>query len=122
MLICTVFAQDARQRTVDTIVQDVMAALPTQNAAECYEQMADLAKSAPQSVTYLASMPQPVPKSGAVSNNILEYAISGVVRYATDPANANVKENVKAGIEQAIAATTDKYNKQFLQVRDLRME
>ena len=115
MLICTVFAQDARQRTVDTIVQDVMAALPTQNAAECYEQMADLAKSAPQSVTYLASMLQPVPTSGAVSNNILEYAISGVVRYATDPANADVKENVKAGIEQAIAATTDKYNKQFLE-------
>ena len=70
-----------------------MAALPAQNAADCYEQMADLAKAAPQSVTYLASKLHPV-SAAPVSNNILEYAISGVVRYATDPANAEVKENV----------------------------
>ena len=114
MFICPLFAQDARQRNVETIVQDVMAALPAQNAADCYEQMADLAKAAPQSVTYLASKLQPV-SDKPVSNNILEYAISGVVRYATDPVNAGVKENVKKGLEQAIAAATDKYIKQFLQ-------
>lgn len=114
IFICPLFAQDARQRNVETIVQDVMAALPAQNAADCYEQMADLAKAAPQSVTYLASKLQPV-SDKPVSNNILEYAISGVVRYATDPVNAGVKENVKKGLEQAIAAATDKYIKQFLQ-------
>lgn len=117
MLICPLYAQDARQRTVETIVQDVMAALPAQNAAECYEHMADLAKSAPQSVIYLASKLQPVETVKAPTNNILEYAISGVVRYATDPANAGLKENVKKGLEQAISATADKYNKQFLEAQ-----
>ena len=116
MFMCPLSAQDARQRNVETIVQDVMAALPAQNAADCYEQMADLAKAAPQSVTYLASKLQPV-SAAPVSNNILEYAISGVVRYATDPANAEVKENVKKGLEQAIAAATDKYIRQFLEAQ-----
>jgi hypothetical protein len=108
----TLNAQDARQRTVETIVQDVLAALPAENLTDCYVQMADLAKSAPASVEMLGSMLQPA-EAGA--NNIVEYAIVGVVRYATDPANAAVKENVKKGIEAAAAACKDKYNKQFLE-------
>ena len=108
----TLTAQDARQRTVETIVQDVLAALPTDNLADCYVQMADLAKSAPASVEMLASMLQPA-EAGA--NNLVEYAIAGVVRYATDPANASVRENVKKGVVAAAAACKDKYNKQFLE-------
>lgn len=108
----TLNAQDARQRTVETIVQDVLAALPAENLTDCYVQMADLAKAAPASVEMLGSMLQPA-EAGA--NNIVEYAIVGVVRYATDPANAAVKDNVKKGIEAAAAACKDKYNKQFLE-------
>ena len=104
----TLNAQDARQRTVETIVQDVLAALPAENLTDCYVQMADLAKAAPASVEMLGSMLQPA-EAGA--NNIVEYAIVGVVRYATDPANAAVKDNVKKGIEAAAAACKDKYNK-----------
>ena len=52
---CSIFAQDARQRTVETIVQDVLAALPAENLTDCYVQMADLAKSAPASVEMLGS-------------------------------------------------------------------
>lgn len=108
----TLNAQDARQRTVETIVQDVLAALPTDNLADCYVQMADLAKAAPASVEMLAGMLQPA-EAGA--NNLVEYAIAGVTRYATDPANAAVKENVKKGLVAAVAACKDKYNKQFLE-------
>lgn len=108
----TLNAQDARQRTVETIVQDVLAALPTDNLTDCYVQMADLAKAAPASVEMLAAMLQPA-EAGA--NNLVEYAIAGVTRYATDPANAAVKENVKKGLVAAAAACKDKYNKQFLE-------
>jgi hypothetical protein len=109
---CSVFAQDARNRTMETVVQDVLAALPTDNLTEYYVQMADLAQEAPASVVKLASMLKPA-EAGA--NNLVEYAISGVVRYATDPANAAVKDAVKAGVEKAIASCKDKYNKQFLE-------
>lgn len=110
----SVAAQDARQRKMATIVQDVLAAMPTDDLTEFYVQMADLAGAAPESVVYLASRLQP---ADAASNNLLEYAISGVVRYATDPANAGVKENVKKGIEQAIQSCTDQYNRQFLEAQ-----
>lgn len=113
-LCCSLSAQDSRQRTVETIVQDVMAALPAQDMAACNEQMADLAKAAPASVVYLASRLQP---AEARSNNIVEYALSGVVRYATDPSNADVKEDVMKGLEQAVVAATDKYNRQFLEAQ-----
>ena len=111
---CSIFAQDARNRTMETVVQDVLAALPTDNLTEYYVQMADLAQEAPASVEKLASMLKPA-EAGA--NNLVEYAISGVVRYATDPANAAVKEAVKTGVEKAIASCKDKYNKQFLQAQ-----
>ena len=109
---CSLFAQDARQRTVDTIVQDVLAAMPAQNHAEYSEQMSDVAAAAPASVEMLASMLKP---AEAACNNLVEYAIVGVVRYATDPANEDVKANVKTGIENAIKSCKDKYNKQFLE-------
>ena len=70
----TLTAQDARQRTVETIVQDVLAALPTDNLADCYVQMADLAKSAPASVEMLASMLQPA-EAGA--NNLVGVPYTG---------------------------------------------
>ena len=111
-LCLTVTAQDARQRTVETIAQDVMAALPTENLTDLYVQMADLAGAAPQSVVYLASRLKPA-KDGV--NNIVEYALSGVVNYATDPANNDIKENVRKGLEEAVSACKDKYNRQFLE-------
>ena len=107
---CSLFAQDARQRTVDTIVQDVLAAMPAQNQDDFNAQMSDLAQGAPASVEKLASMLKP---ADAGANNLVEYAISGVTRYATDPANEAVKDKVKAGLENAAAACRDKYNKQF---------
>ena len=111
---CSLFAQDARQRTVDTIVQDVLAAMPAQNQDDFNAQMSDLAQGAPASVEKLASMLKP---ADAGANNLVEYAISGVTRYATDPANEAVKDKVKAGLENAAAACRDKYNKQFLEAQ-----
>ena len=54
-------------------MQDVLAALPTDNLTECYVQMADLAQQAPASVVKLASMLKPA-EAGA--NNLVEYAIA----------------------------------------------
>ena len=45
-LVFSVYAQDARQRTTETIVADVLAAMPAQDASQFNEQMKDLAGSA----------------------------------------------------------------------------
>ncbi len=74
------WAQDTRKRTVETIVQDVLAQMPTQNLNDLNREMEDLAKAAPQSVVILANMLQP---AGKHTNTLVEYAISGVVSYAS---------------------------------------
>ena len=106
------FAQDGRNRTVNTIVSDVLAQMPCDNAAALEAQMADLAKSAPASVEAVAALFQPVEK---MANNKFEYAISGVVRYVNTPGNEKYKDAVAKGLQNAIAKTSDKVAKSFFE-------
>lgn len=105
-------AQDARQRTVDTIVGDVLAQMPAQNAAAQESDMLDLVKAAPESIVKLASMLQSADKG---ANNRIEYAINGLTNFAATPGNQIWQTAVKAGLKQAISACTDPTNKQFLE-------
>ena len=107
-----VLAQDARQRTVETIVADVVAEMPAQNAAAFDRTMADIAKAAPRSVELLAAMLVPQDKG---KNNLVEYALSGVTKYVSDPAHSQYKAAVTEGFKAGAAACADKYNKQFLE-------
>ncbi|MBQ2565928.1 MAG: DUF1080 domain-containing protein, partial [Bacteroidales bacterium] len=104
-----VLAQDARQRTVETIVADVVAEMPAQNAAAFDRTMADIAKAAPRSVELLAAMLVPQDKG---KNNLVEYALSGVTKYVSDPAHSQYKAAVTEGFKAGAAACADKYNKQ----------
>ena len=105
------YAQDARQRAVSTIVQDVLAQMPVQTKTEFNNEFKDLAASAPQSVTMLAGM---LKSAGSSTNDVVEDALNGLTNFVTDPANASYLKNVKKGFEEAAAACPDKYNKAFL--------
>ena len=105
-------AQDARQRSVETIVGDVVAQMPAQTAEALASDMLDLAKAAPESVIQLAAMLQS-PEMGA--NNRIEYAINGLTNFAATPGNQAWKPAVKEGLKQAAALCTDPVNKQFLE-------
>lgn len=59
----TMSAQDARQRTVETVVADVLAAMPANNATDFNTQMSDLAAAAPASVVETAKMMKPAAKA-----------------------------------------------------------
>ena len=72
-LAVSVYAQDARQRTVQTVVADVLAAMPAQNSADFATQMGDLAATAPQSVVEVAKMLKPA--GDGVKNAVFEYAV-----------------------------------------------
>ena len=111
-LAVSVYAQDARQRTVQTIVADVLAAMPAQNSADFATQIGDLAKAAPQSVVEVASMMKPAGEG--VRNAVYEYALQGLVSYVNDPAHSDKKADVLKGLQQAAAACADPYNKGFL--------
>lgn len=104
-------AQDARQRTVETVVADVLAAMPAANSADFETQMADLAAAAPESIVQVAAMLKPT--GAGVENSIFEYALSGVSRYAS-AADKSVKAKVGQGFKKAVEATADPANKAFL--------
>ena len=108
----SMYAQDARQRTVQTIVADVLAAMPAQNSSDFATQMGDLAAAAPQSIVEVAKLMKPA--GDGVKNAIYEYALQGVVSYVNDPAHAAKKADVLKGLQDAAAACSDTYNKQLL--------
>ena len=106
----SVSAQDQRQRKPETIVQDVLAQMPTQNHDDFEREIGDLAKGAPQTVTILCRMLQPAEKA---CNNMVEYAISGVVSYASG--HTQYAGAVRQAIEEAVSSAPDQTAKEFLQ-------
>ncbi|MCR5849526.1 MAG: DUF1080 domain-containing protein [Bacteroidaceae bacterium] len=109
------FAQDARNRAPETIVQDVLALVPIQKQADFNNEMQPLVQAAPKSITILAAMLKPAAQR---VNAKVEYAIHGAVAYAGT--NDTWAANVREGLKQAIAAQADKDAKQFLE-NELRL-
>ena len=104
-------AQDARQRTVLTVVQDALAQLPAQDAGSLDREMADIAANAPESVEILAGMLQPAAQG---QNSVVEYALNGVVNYVGRPENGGSAASVKAGLVSGLEKCTDPANRVFL--------
>jgi hypothetical protein len=109
------FAQDARNRSTETIVQDVLALVPIQKQADFNNEMQPLVSAAPKSITMLAAMLKPAAQR---VNAKVEYAIHGAVAFAGT--NAAFADKVREGLKQAIAAQSDKDAKQFLE-NELRL-
>lgn len=109
----SVFAQDARQRLTTTIVGDVLAQMPAQNAADASTNLKDIAASAPESIAILADMLQSAEKG---ANNKVEYVLSGVTNYVSVE-GAQYKDAVKKGLKDAAEKVSDKYNKAFIQTQ-----
>ena len=109
------FAQDARNRSAETIVQDVLALVPIQKQADFNNEMQPLVQAAPQSITMLAAMLKPATQQ---ANAKVEYAIHGAVAFAGT--NEAWAAKVREGLKQAIAAQSDKDAKQFLE-NELRL-
>lgn len=104
----TASAQDARQRTTQTIVQDILALMPIQQKTDFDREMKDVAEAAPATVEMLCQMLQPAEKA---VNNKVEYALSGVVNYAAEhPAcKAKVLEALKASAPKAADETARQF-------------
>ena len=109
------FGQDARGRVPSTVVSDVLAAMPCDDAATLAQNVQDLAVSAPATVELLAAR---LGEQG--TNALVEYALSSLAAFVSDPARAQYKDAVREGFAKGIAAQTDPVNRQFL-LAQLRM-
>ena len=103
------FGQDARGRVPETVVGDVLAVMPCDNAATLAQNVQDLVASAPTTVELLAAR---LGEQG--TNALVEYALSSIAAYISDPANAQYKNAVREGFAKGIAAQADPVNRQFL--------
>lgn len=111
------FAQDSRQRKPETIVQDVLALVPSTDAAAVEAEVQSLVATAPESLDLLFSKMQPYE---AAVNEKAEYVIHALTQYASNPEHADAVEPVKAAFQKAIETCTDEYNKAFYE-QELRL-
>ena len=103
------FGQDARGRVPETVVGDVLAAMPCENATTLAENVRDLAASAPATVELLAAR---LGEQG--TNALVEYALSSIATFISDPAQGRYKDAVREGFAKGISAQSDPVNRQFL--------
>ena len=107
------FGQDARGRAPETVVSDVLAVMPCNDAATLAHNVQDLAASAPATVELLAAR---LGEQG--TNALVEYALSSLATYISG--SVKYRDAVREGFAKGIAAQTDPVNRQFL-LAQLRM-
>jgi hypothetical protein len=73
-------AQDARQRTAETIVADALAQLPAQTPKAFDSLMQELAATGADGIRMMAGMLVPASEG---KNAVVEYALGGVVSYVS---------------------------------------
>lgn len=99
-------AQDARQRTVPTIVQDCLAQMPAATEADLNREMLDLALNAPQTVEVLCSMLKPATEG---LNSKIEYALNGLVNFVGGAEGGQYRAAVANGLASASEAVPDEH-------------
>ena len=107
----SVVAQDARMRTSETIVADALNQLPASDKKVFDEVMGELASTGAEGIAQVAGMLVPASEG---KNAIVEYALNGVVAYATTPGKDAERTAVRKGLVQALDACKDNPNKAFL--------
>lgn len=115
LLLLPVFAgaqpQDARQRTVETVVADGLAQLPADKPEVFREVMGELAATGNAGVEQIARLLVPAAQG---KNATVEYALSGIVAYVTAPGQEALRTGVRKGLLAALAACWDNANRAFL--------
>ena len=107
----SVAAQDARMRTSETIIADGLNQLPASEKKTFDTVMGEFISTGAEGVAQIAGMLVPASEG---KNAVVEYALNGVVAYATTPGKDAEKAVVRQGLKQALEACTDNPNKAFL--------
>ncbi|MBR2162171.1 MAG: DUF1080 domain-containing protein [Bacteroidaceae bacterium] len=112
-LVCavTLMAQSPANRTVNTIVADVLAQMPAKNQTEFDKLMGDLSTTGAEGIQMLISRLNAL---GQGSNAAVEYALSGLAAYASAPDKAQLKQVVKQGFLKALTTASVQEVKAFI--------
>jgi HEAT repeat protein len=113
LAVSPLFAQStgSQQRTIETVVMDVLAQLPADSQAKQQQRMQDFLKEPQQIVEILGSMLTDPAKG---QNAKVEYAISGLVSHVTAAGQDQALASVRAGLRNAIQKCPFNDGKAFL--------
>jgi len=111
LLTLSALAQLPANRTTATVIADALAQLPAANQTKYGQLMKDLVSTGEEGILSLASKLNAPGKGG---NSTVEYALSGIAAYASDPANAAVKSKIADAFKKAYSAATVPEIKAFL--------
>lgn len=106
-----VVAEDARMRTPETVIADALNLLPASEKRVFDEAMREIISTGTAGIAQVAGMLVPADKG---KNAIIEYALNGVVAYASAPGRETEKEKVRLGLAQALEVCTDNPNRAYL--------
>lgn len=106
------FAQlDSRNRTVETVISDGLAQLPTKSTKKYDQVISEMAATGQPGVEILADMLKPASTN---QNATVEYAIDAIASYATLTDNPEIKKGVHDGLVAGLNRCTDDANRAFL--------
>ncbi len=113
LAVSPLFAQStgSQQRTIETVVMDVLALLPADSQTKQQQRMQDFLMEPQQIVEILGSMLVD-PSKG--QNAKVEYAISGLVSHVTAAGQEQALAGVRAGLRNAIQKCSFNDGKAFL--------
>ena len=112
MVVMPLYAQtDSRNRTVETVVQDGLAQLPTKTPKAYRQLMGELAATGQKGMAMLCAGLVPASEG---KNATFEYAIDGVVSYVSEAKNSALRQSVCQGLKDGIEKCQDKVNRAFL--------
>jgi hypothetical protein len=104
-------AQSPANRTASTIVADVLAQLPADNQADYNNQLNDLASTGEEGILLLI---QKVNPPGKGSNALVDYALSGLAHYVSEPGREAARQTTVNAFKKALATVTEPETKAFL--------
>ncbi len=112
-----VLAQSSANRTIQTIVADVLAQMPAGNQADYNKQISDLASTGEEGILALVKMINP---PGQGSNAQVEYALSGLSHYVMAKGEENARLRTANAYIKALEMSSEREIQAFI-IRQLQI-
>jgi HEAT repeat protein len=113
ILLCTgiAMAQSPANRTVQTIVADVLAQMPADNQTDYDRQIKDLVSTGEEGILLLI---QKINPPGKGSNALTDYALSGIAHYVSAPGQETARQTTVRAFNKALETVAEPETKAFL--------
>ena len=102
---------DSRNRTIETVIQDGLAQLPSQQPKEFRQVMAEMSATGSDGLRMLIGMLVPAEKGNDAT---VQYAIDGITSFVSEEQYSSFKPSVLKGLREGFSGCQDSADRAFL--------